>query len=64
MLLVSQDLLHVDKHYETYDEDGVYLGKMDKDTMLLYEESRPFCSSQKEKQGLATPFIIASNVLI
>ncbi len=42
MLLVSQDLLHVDKHYETYDEDGVYLGKMDKDTMLLYAESIPY----------------------
>jgi hypothetical protein len=42
MILVSPDHLHVDKHYEAYDDDGNYLGKMDKDTMLLYAESIPY----------------------
>ena len=42
MILVSQDHLHVDKHWETYDVQGNYLGIMDKDTMLLYAEALPY----------------------
>jgi hypothetical protein len=41
MFLVSRDYSHVDGHYEVFDHDGLYLGKLDKDTMLLYAESIP-----------------------
>src|SRR5579875_1967417 len=36
MLFVNQDLSHVNKHYEVYNDEGIYLGIADKDTMLLY----------------------------
>ena len=42
MILVSPDRLHVDGHYEAFDHDGYYLGKMDKDTMLLHAEAIPY----------------------
>lgn len=41
MLLVSRDYSHVDGHYQVFDHRGNYLGKLDKDTMLLYAESIP-----------------------
>ena len=40
-ILVSQDQLHTDTRFETFNDRGVYLGKMDKDTMLLYAEAVP-----------------------
>lgn len=42
MVLVSPDRLYVDGHYEAFVQDGSYLGKMDKDTMLLCAESIPY----------------------
>ena len=42
MLFVNQDLSHIEKHYEVYDSDGFYLGKMNRNTMLLDAESVPF----------------------
>ena len=42
MIFVSQDLLHVNKHYEAYNDRGSYFGIVDKDTMLLYAESITF----------------------
>lgn len=42
MILVNQDMSHLDEHYETYNVKGIYLGTMDKDTMLLYAEAIPY----------------------
>jgi hypothetical protein len=47
MIFVELDNTHTKKHFEAYNEDGVYLGIMDKDTMLFYAESiLPFCNSR------------------
>jgi hypothetical protein len=42
MIFVNQDLLHVNQHYEAYNDGGFYLGIINKDTMLLYAESIPY----------------------
>ena len=47
-ILVNQDMSHPDNHFEAYNDDGVYLGKMDKDTMLLYAEAIPY----KERRAI------------
>ena len=41
MILVNPDKSHVDFHFEAYDHNGFYLGKLDKDTVLLCAESIP-----------------------
>ena len=41
-ILVNQDMSYPDNHFEAYNNDGVYLGKMDKDTMLLYAQAIPY----------------------
>jgi hypothetical protein len=40
-ILVGPDSSHTDSHYEAYNHDGVYLGKIDKDTLLLFAEAIP-----------------------
>ena len=40
-ILVGPDSSHPDFHYEAYNHDGVYLGKIDKDTLLLFAEAIP-----------------------
>ena len=42
MLFVEQDTTHIGQDFEVYNEDGVYLGIMDKNTMLLHAESMPY----------------------
>ena len=42
MIFVDLDDTHDNMHYEAYNEAGTYLGIMDRNTMLLYADSRPY----------------------
>lgn len=42
MFLLNQDDSHPDRHIETYNSKGVYIGIMDRKTLLIKAESLPF----------------------